>query len=149
MIRRIEKKDREAFLALTRAFYASDAVLHPIPETYHSAVFDELMRSEVYAEGYILEHEGIPAGYALLAKSFSHEAGGLVVWVEELYTAPAYRGRGLGREFFAFLGRKYGAAAKRVRLETEPDNKRAEAFYRRLGFEELAYRQFYKELKNE
>lgn len=145
MIHKIEEKDREAFLSLTRAFYASPAVLHPVPEEYHIAVFEEMMRSDVYAEGYLFEHEGAPAGYALLAKTYSHEAGGLVIWIEEIYTAPAFRGRGLGREFFAFLDRKYGSTAKRMRLETEPDNKKAEALYRSLGFDMLGYRQFYKE----
>ena len=86
-----------------------------------------------------------PAGYALLAKTFSHEAGGLVIWIEEIYTVPAFRGKGLGREFFAFLDREYGSTAKRLRLETEPSNKRAEALYRSLGFDTLEYRQFYKE----
>lgn len=53
MIHKIEEKDREAFLSLTRAFYASPAVLHPVPEEYHIAVFEEMMRSDVYAEGYL------------------------------------------------------------------------------------------------
>lgn len=145
MIRKIEEKDRESFLSLTRAFYASPVVLHPVPEEYHIAVFEEMMRSDVYAEGYLFEYGGAPAGYALLAKTFSHEAGGLVIWIEEIYTVPAFRGKGLGREFFAFLDREYGSTAKRLRLETEPSNKRAEALYRSLGFDTLEYRQFYKE----
>lgn len=146
MIYKIEEKDRESFLSLTRVFYASPAVLHPVPEEYHIAVFEEMMRSDVYAEGYLFEYEGTPAGYALLAKTFSHEAGGLVIWIEEIYVVPAFRGKGLGREFFTFLNRKYGSTAKRMRLETEPNNKRAEALYCSLGFDTLEYRQFYKEL---
>lgn len=147
MIHKIEEKDRESFLSLTRAFYASPAVLHPIPEEFHIAVFEEMMRSDAYAEGYLFEDEGVPAGYALLAKTFSHEAGGLVIWIEEIYTMPAFRGKGLGREFFMFLDQKYGASVGRMRLETEPDNKRAEALYRSLGFDVLEYKQFYKEYK--
>mgnify|MGYP005975150463 FL=1 len=145
MIRKIEKTDRELFLRLTREFYASPAVLHPVPDSYHTAVFEEMMRSDLYAEGYFLEYDGIPSGYALLAKTYSHEAGGLVVWIEEIYTVPEMRGKGLGREFFAFLERQYGASAMRLRLETEPENKKAEALYKKLGFQELGYRQFVKE----
>lgn len=144
MIRMMEEKDRELFLKMTREFYASPAVLHPVPEEYHMLAFEEMMRSDVYAEGYLFEYESVPAGYALLAKTFSHEAGGFVIWIEDIYTAPAFRGKGLGREFFAFLDRKYGVIVKRLRLETEPENKRAETLYRSLGFEELGYRQFYK-----
>lgn len=146
MIRKIEKEDKELFLRLTRDFYASPAVLHPVPDEYHTAVFEEMMRSDVYAEGYLLiGTNGVPAGYALLAKTYSHEAGGPVVWIEELYTVPEARGKGLGREFFAFLEGRYGGAVRRFRLETEPENERAQALYRRLGFEELGYLQFYKE----
>ena len=147
MIRKIEKDDKELFLRLTRAFYASPAVLHSVPDSYHTAVFEEMMRSDVYAEGYfLLADDGTVSGYALLAKTYSHEAGGLVVWIEEIYTAPEARGKGLGREFFAFLEKRYGGVARRLRLETEPENERAEALYRRLGFEALGYRPFYKEL---
>lgn len=146
MIRKIEKEDKELFLRLTRDFYASPAVLHPVPDAYHTAVFEEMMRSDIYAEGYLLiGANGVPAGYALLAKTYSHEAGGPVVWIEELYTVPEARGKGLGREFFAFLEERYGGAVRRFRLETEPENERAQALYRRLGFEELGYLQFYKE----
>ena len=79
-------------------------------------------------------------GYALLSKTFSQEVGGRVVWLEEIYLRENSRGKGLGKEFFAFFKQKY-AAARRLRLEVEPDNARAEKLYRSLGFEELGYKQ--------
>ena len=51
----------------------------------------------------LLEQDGETAGYGLLSLKYSHEAGGLELWVEELYVRPAFRGRGLGHEFFAWL----------------------------------------------
>ena len=76
MIRKIEEKDKETFLHFTRDFYASDAVLHTIPDRYHTNVFEEILRSGQYAEGFLIEYEEIPAGYALIAKTYSHECGG-------------------------------------------------------------------------
>ena len=38
--------------------------------------FNELMNSETYAQCYIFEKDEKRAGYALLAKTFSQEAGG-------------------------------------------------------------------------
>lgn len=145
MIRKAEEKDKETFLHFTRDFYASDAVLHTIPDRYHRNIFEEIMRSEQYAEGFLIEHEGIPAGYALLAKTYSHECGGLVVWIEEIYIAPEFRGKGLAKEFFEYLEEKYGNSACRFRLELEPANEKAERLYRRLGFVPLDYKQMVKD----
>ncbi len=145
MIRRIRKEDRADFLRLTRAFYASDAVLHDIPESYHEAAFEEMMRSDVYADGFMIYEGESLAGYGMTAKTYSHEAGGLTVWFEELYFLPEFRGKGLGHEFFAFAESYYGADLRRVRLETELENIRAEKLYKKLGYEELGYRPFVKE----
>lgn len=146
MFRRIEKKDREIYLALAREFYHSPAVLHSVPESYLEKAFDEMVHSDVYLEGYLL-NDGTDCGYALLAKSFSQEAGGLAVWLDEFYVRETSRGKGLGREFLHYLTEQYANAA-RLRLETEPDNAKAEKLYRSLGFKPLVYKQFVRE-KNE
>lgn len=143
MIRNLRLQDKQIYLALAAEFYASPAVLSPVPQSHFEATFSELMRSDVYAEGFLLEREGEAAGYALVAKTFSQEAGGLVVWLEELYIREAYRGRGLGREFFAFLEGRY-PTAKRFRLEAEEDNVRAIGLYRRIGYRILPYAQMIK-----
>ncbi len=146
MIRRIEEGDREVFLALSEQFYASSAVLHPIPAAYHARTFEELMRSREYADGYILEVDGRAVGFGLVAKTWSREAGGMVLWLEELYILPAYRSRGLGSEFFAVC-EKFAAdnGYARIRLEVEEENVRARALYERLGYAPLPYLQMVKE----
>ena len=147
MVRKLEKSDRNTFILFARAFYASEAVSHSIPNRYHVATFEQLMASNTYAEGYMLEYDGKPAGYALTAKTFSQEAGGMVVWLEELFVLPQYRGKGLGHEFFDYMRREIEPHAARIRLEVEPDNTRAIDLYRRQGFCELPYGQMIKELQ--
>ena len=122
---------------MAHEFYHSPAVLEPVPDEYFERTFEELMRSDVYAEAYIFEHEGTTAGYALLAKTYSQEAGGLCVWIEELYLKPEYRNARLGGEFLEYVKRAVPAA--RYRLETEPENERAAALYRRHSFRQLGY----------
>lgn len=139
MIRRITPADREIYIEMARAFYHSEAVLHPVPDAHFERAFDEMMRSEDYLLGLIFEQDGRTAGYALLCKTWSQEAGGSAVWIDEIYVLPEFQGRGLGRAFFAEL--ESIAPAARYRLEIEPDNARAEALYRSLGFEVLPYRQ--------
>lgn len=144
MIRKMNPGDRELYLQMSRAFYRSDAVLHPVPDEYLIRAFEEMMRSEAYMTGLIFELDGRPAGYALLCKTYSQEAGGLAVWVDEVYVRPEFQGRGLGSALFEALPELVPAA--RYRLEIEPDNVRAEKLYRRMGFEELPYKQMVRDV---
>lgn len=139
MIRKIAPGDREEYLKMAAEFYRSDAVLHPVPESHFARAFDEMMRSGDALIGLIFEEDGKRAGYALLCGSYSQEAGGRVVWIDEIYLRPEFRGRGLGKAFFAALPKL--APAARYRLEIEPDNARAEKLYRALGFQPLGYKQ--------
>ncbi len=144
MIRKLERADREDYLSMATEFYASDVVLAPVPRQHMERTFEEMMRSDLYALGYALEHEGEMVGYALLAKTFSQEAGGMVLWVEELYVREHARGCGLGREFFAFLEELSKEQVARVRLEVEEENEKAVALYKEMGFEWLEYKQMVK-----
>ncbi|MEA5051533.1 MAG: GNAT family N-acetyltransferase [Oscillospiraceae bacterium] len=137
--------DRALFLSLQRAFYASPAVLSPVPDAYFDRNFDELMRSDVYMEGYLLEDGGAPAGYALVSKSWSPEAAGPVAWIEELYILPEFQGRGLGSAFLQAFERDSAGRYARIRLEVERENDGASRLYERLGFDRLAYDQLYKD----
>ena len=143
-IRKINENDREEFLSLVKTFYNSEAVLHSIPESYHEKTFSELMRSDCYAECLFFEENNETVGYALLAKTFSQEAGGLAVWIEELYLKEQYRSKGFGSEFFNWLF--VNVPAKRYRLEVEADNLRAKKMYEKMGFNILPYEQMVKDI---
>ena len=77
------------------------------------------------------------AGYALLAKSYSREAGGEMLWLDEIYLKGEYRGMGAAKKFFAFMHERFSPA--RFRLEVESDNKRAIALYEKNGYKVLPY----------
>lgn len=143
-IRKLTPSDRATYLDFVYRFYHSEAVLHPVPDTHFEATFSELMASDTYAECFFFEEDNKPVGYALLAKTFSQEAGGLTLWIEELFVLPEYRSCGFGSQFFAFLEETY-PHAKRLRLEVEEDNTRARALYERKGFTPLPYLQLIKE----
>ena len=137
MFRNAEEKDLALFLELSQEFYRSTAVLHPIPVQHMESTFREAMRSDVYIILRILEVDGEAAGYAILSRSFSPEAGCPVCWIEELYIREAYRGQGLGAKFLASVREEFPSA--RLRLEVEPENTGAVALYERLGFTPLEY----------
>lgn len=144
-IRKITKDDRDIFLSMSHDFYNGPAVLSPIPEDYHEKTFDELMRSEDYLKCYIFQYDGKTAGYGLLNICYSHEAGGKVVWIEELYVLPEFQGKGIATQFFSLL--EFTDTAARYRLEAEPENSRAVKLYKKLGFENLPYMQLIKDMK--
>ncbi len=143
MIKRVTKEDRAVFCELMDEFYHTDAVLAPIPKEYMENTFDEAASSDTYLEAYLLRADCEYAGYAILSKSFSPEAGGKVVWIEELYIRPEHQGKGIGKQFFAFAEKIHGL--KRLRLEVEHDNTRAIKLYQELGYEVLEYKQMFKE----
>lgn len=145
MIRRVTPPDRERFVSLGHEFYHLDAVLHPIPDQHIRDTFDQVIAGNPMVDAFMLEHEGETAGYGILALSWSNEAGGMVVWLEELYILPAFQGMGLGQEYIAFVEEEYKDKAARFRLEVERSNVRAADLYRRLGYQELDYDQMVKD----
>ena len=140
MIRNFEERDREAVLAMVETFYHSPGVLHPIPTENFARAFAEMCGGgSGRLRGLLVEHEGRPAGFCSLSFSYSTEAGGPVVLIEEVYIDPAFRGQGLGAQVFAFIKAEYAGKAARLRLEVAPENNRAIALYQRLSFEKLPY----------
>ena len=91
MIRPITKQDRDLYLSLMDEFYHSPAVLHPVDPDYCVRAVDEILSRDTYLLGYLLEHEGQIAGYAMLARAYSTECGGPVLWIEELYVREDFR----------------------------------------------------------
>ena len=147
MIRKLTAEDRKLYVEMAHEFYHSDAVLHPVPDAFFERTADEALQSGQYAEIFVFEYEDRPAGYGLIAKSYSQEAGGAVWWIEEVYIREEFRSKGLGREFFQYLEEYMPPEVRRLRLEVEEDNVRAASLYRRLGYEVLGYVQMIKDIK--
>ena len=139
MFRSITEADRELYYRYADIFYHTDVVNAPVPTENYRVTFDEMMRSDTYVTGYIFEDGGEPCGFVLLSRTFSQEAGGLSVTIEEIYIDPEHRSKGLATEFFEWL--KSDKSIMRLRLEVEDHNKDAMRLYERMGFELLPYLQ--------
>lgn len=137
MIRKIKTEDKNEYLKMAEDFYNSPAVLSSVPRSNFEDTFGELMKCSTYAEAFIFEQETEIAGYGLIAKTYSQEAGGTVIWIEEIYVKEKFRNKGLGSEFINYV--KENIPAKRYRLETEPDNTKAQELYKRHGFKHMEY----------
>ena len=144
MIRPMKREDKEAVLGMMRDFYSSPAVLSNGSDEIFSADIETCVNGSPYLEGYVFENEGAVSGYAMVAKSFYAEFGKPCIWIEDLYILPNHRRKGLGKEFFALIFKKYEGCV--FRLEVEEENVGAFNLYKRCGFEILPYTEMKYEL---
>lgn len=144
-IRNFLPSDRAEYIAMATDFYSGDGALHPIGRDHFESTFDHILTgTDDSARGVILEQNGKTAGYALLIRYWSCEAGGETVLLDEVYIKSEFRGEGLGSTFMEWLAAEY-PAAKRFRLEVCPQNRRVMGLYERFGYEVLDYIQMIRE----
>lgn len=74
-------------------------------------------------------------GYLVMTWGYSVESGGLDALLDEVHVEAEHRGWGIGSALVdEAVVRARAAGASRINLETEADNERARALYRRLGW---------------
>lgn len=139
MIRKFVPEDREDYIRFSTEFYNSSAVDKPVPREHFEQGFDEMMRSDVYVQGYMLVCDGNNVGYCVTMKTYSVEAGGITIWIDELFVLEEYRSIGLGRELFKYIEENGDKKLRRIRLEVELENGRAISLYKKMGFEPAPY----------
>lgn len=139
MIRKFVPEDREDYIRFSTEFYNSSAVDKPVPREHFEQGFDEMMRSDVYVQGYMLVCDGNNVGYCITMKTYSVEAGGITIWIDELFVLEEYRSKGLGRELFKYIEENGNKKLRRIRLEVELENGRAISLYKKMGFEPAPY----------
>ena len=139
MIRKFVPEDREDYIRFSTEFYNSSAVDKPVPRQHFEQGFDEMMRSDVYVQGYMLVCDGNNVGYCVTMKTYSVEAGGITIWIDELFVLEEYRSKGLGRELFKYIEENGDKKLRRIRLEVELENGRAISLYKKMGFEPAPY----------
>ena len=139
MIRKFVPEDREDYIRFSTEFYNSSAVDKPVPREHFEQGFDEMMRSDVYVQGYMLVCDGNNVGYCVTMKTYSVEAGGITILIDELFVLEEYRSKGLGRELFKYIEENGDKKLRRIRLEVELENGRAISLYKKMGFEPAPY----------
>ena len=130
VFRKIEEKDRKEIFDMMSVFYRSEAVsTSGSPEIFNNDI-SACLDDNINLYGYVFSENGEIAGYGMVTKSFSTEAGKECFWVEDIYIKP-------GGQFLDFLRDKYKGYA--LKLEVETENERAIAVYKKHGFSELPY----------
>jgi len=116
-------------LAMARAMGAEDKITSTASDIRKNG-FGDHPAFEVL----IAELDGAFAGLCLTFPSFSTWRGQPGIFVQDLYVDEAYRGGRIGEALLRAVARRGKAkGAGYIRLSVDVDNKKAEAFYERLG----------------
>jgi ribosomal protein S18 acetylase RimI-like enzyme len=136
--RRAGPGDDDAVVSACLALNAEDPGPRPVSEAQVRCTLRALREEPWRGCAAVLEADGAVAGYALLVSFWSNELGGEVCTIDEVFVAPAQRGRGHATSLFELLAAGgdplWPARPVALTVETTPANERARGLYRRLGF---------------
>jgi ribosomal protein S18 acetylase RimI-like enzyme len=108
--------------------------------------FAEAMSSDNTVIHVLLAEQGaVPLGITIFFLNFSTWRGTLGVYIQDIYVAPAGRGKGIGRMMLSTVAAWADErGADHLRLSVDKDNTGAQAFYESIGMsfcdEEMIYR---------
>jgi GNAT superfamily N-acetyltransferase len=144
MFRDVLLRDKEVFLKMVEKFYSSSAVLHPVDPKNFEITFTLAIDKSPFVRILIIENDETPIGFAQLSFTYSMEAGGMVLLLEDAYIDETHRGGGHGGKLMCFLEKEY-PTFKRFRLEVMHDNTKAINLFKNAGYEVFNYMQMVKD----
>ncbi len=104
-----------------------------------AALLRRVIADPALGRAWLTTIDGQAAGYLLAVFVFSLEHHGLTAEIDELFVAPQYRGRGLGKQLLAAGEVAFReAGCTRVSLQIGRDNAAARTFYRGHGYRDRA-----------
>jgi ribosomal protein S18 acetylase RimI-like enzyme len=128
----VSPNDADTLLRLAEAFHREDG--HPLDAAGEVAIM-QIATGEPFARAWIVRQADKAIGYIVLTLGYSIEYGGRDGFIDDLYVAPAARGRGLGRQLLNFaLARACELGIRMLHLEVETGNEGATRLYRSAGF---------------
>jgi len=120
--------DAPAVVAMMQEFYAIDN--YPIDAAVSKGLFLEFIENDSLGRGWVIVHNGKPAGYIILTFVFSFEYQGRIAFLDELFVSPEARGVGLGKLALDFIAEEAKTLSiKIIYLEIEPHNEAARKLY--------------------
>jgi ribosomal protein S18 acetylase RimI-like enzyme len=125
----------DVVLGMMRGLEEADPEPVRFDEANRRAIFDRFVRDSTYGKAWLIVRDDEYVGYVVLTVSFSFEYRGYDAFIDELYIAKEYRGRGIGRlamEFVETAAAELGVNA--IHLEVTHGNVPAIGLYRRAGY---------------
>jgi ribosomal protein S18 acetylase RimI-like enzyme len=127
--------DDDTVVALCLALNVEDPGPFPVTAEQVRRTLAEFRNRPWRGKVSVLEIGGLVHGYAFLNALWSNELGGEVCVIDELYVIKDFRGLGHATSLLEGIQHLWGRPVVAAALETSSSNQRADAFYRRLGFD--------------
>ena len=132
-IRGAEERDVAEIIRMMRDF-ARFEELEEYFEATEERLRDVLFGPDRFVETLIAEEGGTVAGYALFYPNYASFRGQKGYYLEDLYVAPEFRGRGLGEAFLREIARRGSQRGfERIDFQVLEWNAPAIGFYEKLG----------------
>jgi len=139
--------DRDIVRGMSKALYDSlGAPAGYMTDQKIDATFAQVLRQTGYLELDVFEIDATIVGYALLFKFWYSEFGGMILNIDELFIHPDFRDRGIASHYLSTLTKRKGDYVA-LSLEVLPQNEKALALYKRIGFAEKETLTLYKLLE--
>lgn len=133
-LREAEAHDRDLLLSLIQGLYATEHI--PFDPNRSARALGDLLADPSLGRVWMIERDGRPVGYAVVALGYSLEFGGRFALLDELFIQEEHRGQGVGRQALARVAEACRELRlEAVRLEVERSNRGARELYRKAGFE--------------
>ena len=132
-IRPAQPGDAALILSLIRELAEYEKLAHAVVAD-EATLAEHLFGAQPRAEVLIAEAQGKTAGFCLFFHNFSTFLGKPGLYIEDVYVREAFRGQGIGRQFFAALARiAEQRGCGRMEWWVLDWNQPAIDFYQRLG----------------
>lgn len=136
MIREGKRKDIPLILRFIRELADYEGLLHEVKAT--EDILEQSIFEEEGAHVFIAEENEKPVGFALYFYNFSTFEGRAGLYLEDLYIAPEYRGKGYGKKMLQCLAHQaVEKNCKRFEWWCLDENKPSYDFYKAIGAEDM------------
>jgi len=133
--RKYQTSDFDELTGMVLGLYSKDGQKDPHITPEKVALSVEILTADGSTGAILLfEKAGERIGYAIVNRFWSNEFSGQILYIDELFVKPAYRGLGVGDAFFDFLQTNPEFDSVAFMLETTPDNDKGIHFYKKNGF---------------
>lgn len=139
IFRDFNNQDKEAYLAMSKAFYDTNATIEDGNCEQFELTFKQVLRRSPYVRGIMLCQDDKIVGYALLGFFWCNGNESITILIDELYIKKEYRGQGYASAFFKWLEETYDLEEYSFTLDVNPRNEKAKHFYEKIGYKKTKY----------
>lgn len=101
---------------------------------------DAVMADEAKGRYVVAQSDGRVVGCLMITREWSDWNCSWYWWIQSVYVAPSYRGRGIYRAMYHYvLSQAQSEGISQVRLYVDRENLAAQAVYQKLGMAECHY----------